>query len=153
MDLVVRRGRAPDEVSESELLAFLESERSVSRGLYCRILDNWLGSFPSEQLYVGFFEDIRERPRELMSELFEHLGVSCDVDWSSFPLGRVILPSVAPRGEGAQGRRIRTAPGDSGSEPIPCPDSVRERLGQLYAEELARLSERYGERIARWQCE
>ena len=153
MDLVVRSGRALGEVSESEFLAFLESERSVSRGFYCRILDNWLGSFPSEQLYVGFFEDIRERPKELMSELFAHLGVSCDVDWSSFPLGRVIMPSVVPRGEGAQDRRIRTTPGDTGGEPVPCPDSVRERLGQLYAEELARLSERYGKRVAHWQRE
>ncbi len=150
MDLVVRSGRALDEVPESELLAFLESERSVNRGLYCGMLDNWLSSFPSEQLYVGFFEDIRERPRELMSELFAHLGVSRDVDWSSFPLQRVILPSVEPRGAAAQDRRIGTASGEARGEPVPCPDSVRERLGQLYAEELARLSERYGKRVAHW---
>jgi hypothetical protein len=153
MELVVRSGRALPEVPESEFLAFLESERSVSRGLYCRMLDNWLSSFPSEQLYVGFFEDIRERPRELMSELFAHLGVSSDVDWGSFPLARVILPSVEPRGAGSQDRRIGAAPGDTRGEPAPCPDSVRGRIGRLYAEELARLSERYGKRVARWQYE
>ena len=151
MDLVVRSGRALDEVPESELLAFLESERSVNRGLYCGMLDNWLSSFPSEQIYVGFFEDIRERPRELMSEVFAHLGVSCDVDWGSFPLQRVILPSVEPRGAAAQDRPIGAAPGNARGAPVPCPDSVRERLGQLYAEELARLSERYGKRVAHWR--
>ena len=153
MDLVVRRGRAFHEVSESEFLAFLESERSVSRGLYCRMLDNWLSLFPSEQLYVGFFEDIRERPREFMSELFAHLGVSRDVDWGSFPLQRVIQPSVTPRGAEGPGRGVAAAAGDAGSEPAPCPDSVRERIRQLYAEELARLSERYGKRVAHWRCE
>jgi hypothetical protein len=151
MDLVVRSGRAFEEVPESELLAFLESERSVDRGLYSRILDNWLSSFPAEQLYVGFFEDIRQRPRELMSELFAHLGVSCDVDWGSFPLRRVILPSVEPRGNGTPDRRPRAAAGEAGGESIPCPDSVRERLGRIYAEELARLSDRFGQRVAHWR--
>jgi hypothetical protein len=150
MDLVVRSGRALDEVPESEFLAFLESERSLSRGLYCGILDNWLSSFPPEQLYVGFFDDIRQRPRELLSELFAHLGVSCHVDWDSFPLRRVIQPSVAPGGEGAQEGRVGAASGDSGDAPVPCPDAVRKRLGQLYAEELARLSDRYGSRVAHW---
>jgi hypothetical protein len=151
MDLVVRSGRAFEEVPESEFLAFLESERSVSRGLYCRMLDNWLGSFPSEQLYVGFFEDIRERPRELISEIFAHLGVSSNVDWDSFPLRRVILPSVEARGDGAKDGGLGSAPGNQGGESAPCPDSVRQRLGQLYAEELARLAERYGKRVAPWK--
>jgi hypothetical protein len=151
MELVVRGGRALHEVPESEFLAFLESERSVSRGHYCRMLDNWLSWFPSEQLWVGFFEDIRERPRELMSELFAHLGVSREVDWSAFPLRQVILPSVEPRGAGAQGRCAGAAPADAGGESTPCPASIRTRLRQLYAEELARLSERYGERVAHWR--
>jgi hypothetical protein len=151
MDLVVRSGRALEEVPETELLAFLESERSFDRGRYCGMLDNWLSSFPLEQLYVGFFEDIRERPRELMSEIFAHLGVSCDVDWGSFPLQRVILPSVEPRGAVAQDRPTGEVPGNVRGGLVPCPDSVRERLGQLYAEELVRLSERFGERVARWR--
>lgn len=150
MDLVVRRGRALHEVSESEFFAFLESERSLSRGLYCRIIDNWLSAFPSEQLYVGFFEDIRERPRELMSELFAHLGVSRDLDWGSFPLQRVIQPSVAPPGAREPDRGVGAVSEESGGESASCPDSVRERIRQLYAEELARLSERYGKRIAHW---
>ena len=149
MDLVVRSGRAVGEVPEAEFLAFLESERSVSRSLYCRMLDNWLSCFPSEQLYVGFFDDIRERPRELLGELFAHLRVASEVDWEGFPLGRVILPSVEPRGERAREAGVRAAPGEG--EPVPCPASVREHLGRLYAEELARLSERYGERVARWR--
>jgi hypothetical protein len=152
MDLVVRRGRAFDDVPEGEFLAFLESERSVSRSLYCRMLDNWLSVFPSEQLYVGFFETISERPRELLSELFAHLGVSSEVDWGSFPIGRVILPSVEPRPEEGRDRGVRGPLGGTGGEYLPCPDSIRKRLEQLYAEELARLSERYGERVARWRC-
>jgi hypothetical protein len=115
------------------------------------MLDNWLRWFPPEQLWVGFFEDIRQRPRELMSELFAHLGVSRDVDWGSFPLESVILPSVEPREAGARNRDDRTAPGDTRGERAPCPDSIRERLEELYAEELVRLSERYGERVARWR--
>jgi len=150
MDLVVRRGRALHEVSESELFAFLESERSLSRGLYCGILDNWLSAFPSEQLYVGFFEDIRERPRELISELFAHLGVSRDLDWGSFPLQRVIHPSVASPGARGPDRDVGPVSGGGGGESASCPDSVRERIRQLYAEELARLSERYGKRVAHW---
>jgi hypothetical protein len=88
-----------------------------------------------------------------MSEIFAHLGVSSDVDWDSFPLRRVILPSVEARGDGAKDGGIGSAPGNQGGESAPCPDSVRQRLGQLYAEELARLSERYGKRVAPWKRE
>jgi len=151
MDLAFRRGRAPGDVPESEYRAFLESETATRRGDYAAILDAWLAVFPRDQLYVGFFEAIRERPRELLSEVFRHIGVSTDVDWDAFPAARVIVPRVSPERKG-HGVALLDEAGDSDSRRHPCPAVIRAWLVQRYADDLERLAERFGEPAARWRA-
>jgi hypothetical protein len=153
MDLVVRPGRRLEEVPESDFLAFLESEGSISRSRYSAILDTWLSVFPSEQLYVGFFEAIREAPRELLSELFAHIGVSRGVDWERFPVERVIQPRVGPAARESRERMQRTTADGNEGDAVRCPDAIRKRLEQLHGEEIERLSRRYGERVAHWRID
>ena len=90
MNLVNLPNREFKEVDESEFYSHFTAKRSVKRGNYLTILDNWLSVFPHAQLYVGSFEDIANCPQKLLGEVFAHIGVSQEVDWSSFPYRRVI---------------------------------------------------------------
>jgi hypothetical protein len=146
MDLAERRGRAPESVPEGEYLAFLGSDVALARGDYLGILERWLAVFPAEQLFVGFFEAIREDPRGLLAAVFRHIGVSHDVDWARFPLAQRISPAV---GGGQKGHGLRLEPADT--ERMPCPPAVRAWLAERYAPDLARLAERFGPPAARWQ--
>ena len=151
MDLASRRGRDPEQVPFDEAIAFLESDLTVRRSDYGAILDAWLAVFPREQLYVGFFEWIRERPRELLSEVFRHIGVSADVDWEEFPLEKVIVPGVAPGRKGHTTECLERAEGSDESGRHPCPEPVRRWLEQRYADDLERLAQRLGGPAESWR--
>ncbi len=136
MALVYKIGRSVEEVNETELLGDLGSRGSLKRGDYVRTLDTWLSVFPREQLFVGFFEDLRECPQDLLRRIFEFLGVTTAVDWGCFPYKQVVRPASEVQLPGA-------------SPPIPekCERFVRE----LYADQLAELSVRFGARVVGWR--
>jgi hypothetical protein len=136
MNVATKTQRSVDDVPEAEFYAHFTGDSSTRRGDYLRMLDNWLGVFPEEQLFVGFFDDLASRPRELLCALFDHLGVSSAVDWTRFPYAQVIH---------ARGRRI--GPGSTVSR---VPDPYREFLRQMYADDIAALHERFGSRVAGW---
>jgi hypothetical protein len=146
MDLAERRGRPPEAVPESEYLAFLASEAATVRGDYPAILERWLAAFPAEQLFVGFFEAIREDPRGLLRDVFKHIGVSIDVCWEGFPFAQRISPAVSQE---RKGHGLRVAP--AGAESAPCPPGVRTWLARRYAGDVERLVERFGAPAARWR--
>ena len=93
------------------------------------MLDRWTSVFPEEQLYVGFFEEISERPRELLRAVFKHIGVSEDVTWDDFPTRE----------------RIHEGPG------IPLPDHFRGCLEEVYAPEIDRIAARFGGPAKGWR--
>jgi len=130
MNLVNFPNRAFKEVGESEFYSHFKAKRSVKRGNYLTILDNWLSVFPHEQLYIGFFEDITDCPQKLLGEVFAHIGVSQEVDWSSFPYRRVINKN----------------PG------IPMPKKYRDLLKEIYCQDIENLYARFGDRVATWRC-
>jgi hypothetical protein len=136
MNLVYKTGRSVEEVSETELLGHLGSRGSLQRGDYVRTLDTWLSVFPREQFFVGFFEDVRECPQDLLRSIFEFLGVTTEVDWNCFRLGDMIRPFSEERSPGA---------------PPPIPEKYERFLRELYAGQLAELSARFGARVAGWR--
>jgi hypothetical protein len=120
--------RRYEEVDPREFYAHFQSEDSRGKGDYLRILEHWESVFPARQIFIGFFEDIQSRPCELFREVLAHLGVSTDINPADYPFHRVVN---AGRG-------------------TPMPREFREFLTELYAPELARLRERFGERVAHW---
>ncbi len=138
MELVTKKKRKLAEVTDSAFKTYFTSERCMRRNDYLTILDNWMSVFPREQLYIGFFEDIVNHPRELLSDVFSHLGVSGKVNWTRFPVDQVVLPHTGPV-HGHQGSRTHMRP------------EIRRFLEQLYKPEIDRLYERFGEPIAAWR--
>jgi len=128
MNLMKFSGKKMEEISNSKFRRHFI--RSQGRGDYPAILDRWLKIFPSEQLYVGFFEDISLCPKKLLSEVFAHLGVSQDVDWKSFPYQRVI--NKGPK--------------------VPIPEQHRNFLELMYGRAIEDLYQRFGSKVENWRC-
>ena len=71
-----KAGRSLDSLSLDDLKRMVEREGMSLRGDYARTINNWGGYFPEEQFFIGFFEDIVENPKWLLSRIFEFLGVN-----------------------------------------------------------------------------
>lgn len=129
MNLVSQRGREFDSVSDAEFLAHFQSPASLARGDYDTILHNWTAAFGRQKLWIGMYEDLDTRPRELLTEAFTHVGLSTVVDWSAIPYQQRVF----------EGPRVAM------------PDRFGEFLSQLYRPKVAQLGERFGIDVARWK--
>lgn len=130
LNLVVRQRRTFDSVTEEEFIAQFRHQRTIGRGDYLGILESWLSAFPEEQMFIGFFEDIGERPKELLSDVFEHIGASTDVDWAALPYNRVIHAGAG----------------------VPLPDRLRTVAEEMYGAEIDRIADRFGGWAESWRC-
>jgi hypothetical protein len=57
------------------------SATSLLRTNYIRTLETWSVAFPADQIFVGFLEDIRFHPRELLNRLCFFLGLTPIEEW------------------------------------------------------------------------
>jgi hypothetical protein len=104
MNLVAKPGKDIREISDKEIIDYFKSPKCLARSDYLTTLNKWLDVFPREQLYIAFFDDVKEKPRLLLTKLFNFLNVSTGVDWDLFPLNDIIVPRyeagyVVRRGE------------------------------------------------------
>ena len=98
------------------------------QGHFTKQLDQWLSVFPEEQLFVGFFDDLKENPKDLLTGIFQHIGVSTEIDWSLLPLGDVVNKNPSHT----------------------MPERFRGHLEELYADEIDRLRRRFDGPTRRW---
>jgi Sulfotransferase domain len=120
MEFSVVRGLGAQPISAEAYCEFLRSDTCRARGDYRTILANWMTVFPTSQIFIGLLDDIDERPEELLGRLFDFLGVSSGVDYSSYPVCEKIFAGL----------------------PIPMPDRCRELLDRMYdASEIGKLGE------------
>lgn len=149
MNLLAQTGRTLEEVSESEMRAYLSSDFVVRSGRYTAMLDNWLSVFPREQLWLGLFEDIAQRPESLLREVLRHIGASLAVDWSRFPLHDTILPPAGVQFAHCDpGRGVKVAGHQRTDRTMP--RHYRDFLREQYRDEIETLAGRYGLPVAGW---
>jgi len=79
MEFPVVRGEALETTSDEQLQSFLESPKCLERGDYPTILTRWWTTFGRERVFVGLYDDIAERPADLLGRLWRFLGVRDDV--------------------------------------------------------------------------
>jgi Sulfotransferase domain len=128
MNLAVQPGRPVASLTDQEIISHFQSDRSRMRGDYESILKNWLSHFDRRQVFTAFFEDISTRPKELLSDVFQFLGLSTDLNWSAFPYNQVVL-----QGAGAT-----------------MPPRLRRILVEIYQEPIRRLGQLFNAPAQRW---
>jgi hypothetical protein len=128
----LRRSSKADNLADVPLDVFrrlLNSDATTSRSDYPRALDRWLSVYPSEQLYIAFFESIYQEPQALLTAVFKHIGVQTDINWATMPYLEKF--NVNPK----------TA----------IPPAIRALLEERYAPQIEQLYARFGERVAAWR--
>ncbi len=111
--------------SDDAFKAHFNSVSSRRLSHYKRTLDIWGASFPNENFFVGYLEDIQFRPARMVRSVYEFLGVATDDS-------HVIR------------RKIHVG----GVETMPT--HLASYLAELYLPQLARLHRLLGGHASRW---
>jgi hypothetical protein len=129
-ELARRRGRSLEQVSDKQLLRHFDRTAHVLRTDYLRTFERWEGVFGRDRMFVGFLDEIREDPGDLLLRLYKFLGVSDSPDNIPAGISRKVNTS----------REYSTA----------IPEPVRVHLAELYLPQLQELSNRFGEPVTSW---
>lgn len=129
MNLVRGTGRRYEDVSDEEFLEHFDSERSVRRGDYLRIIEDWTSALGREQVFIGFFDDVVNRPINLLEGIFHHVGASNPVEWDRFPYDIAINRGVQ----------------------IPLPEHHKRYLEGRYRDEIDQLHRLLGHPVDNWR--
>ena len=114
------------------IMKFLRRDKVLDRGNYLDIIERYHSYWPKENFFLGFYEQIKEDPEKLLSEIFEFLGAKRDVDLSSLPTKEVI---------------------NKRTPSYEMPEEVRDFLRDYYREHIDRMVEVFGEPAERWKWE
>lgn len=82
-------GQHPEMPSPSALLAELDTNRCRSRSGYRHTIETWEHHFPGRQMLVMFFEDVRNRPRDVLRNVCDALGMTYDEGF--FPVATEVI--------------------------------------------------------------
>lgn len=110
-----------------EIKTFIDSPAQMLRSNYLRTLDHWSAHYPTERIFVGFYDDIEARPAELVARILEFLGVDPARSEKQDLKSRVLVSREAPM-----------------------PPEIRLYLSQKYMADLEALAERFGEPVTNW---
>ncbi len=116
-DLARNRGRSLQEVAPGEIEDFLRSPYQIRCAQYVQNIRRWARHLKRGHLFVGLFDDIAQRPAELLLEVMGFLGVRASP--------RYILPDAA-------------APVNPTAR-VMIPPRYRELLTQLLGDEIEAL--------------
>jgi hypothetical protein len=70
------KGRSVDEVPFDLLRKHLDNPFSTLRGDYVRMLRNWGSHFHTQQIFIGYKEEIEESPVQLLERIAAFLGIA-----------------------------------------------------------------------------
>jgi hypothetical protein len=127
MSLDRSKGKAIDAVTEEEFLRIFNGEGSRRRTDYLLTLDTWSAFYPKDRIFVGFLEDVRFFPEELLRAVYDFLGVD---------------PTFRPPRAGS---KVHTR--STGSVPaVPLA-----HLARSYSDEISALCERFGGYASFWR--
>jgi hypothetical protein len=141
--------RPIDDFSADEVGAIFAKDPVIKAGGYTAILDKWLSVFPREQVFVGFYDDLAAQPRELLTDIFEFLGVTTDVAWSTFPYHETIIPPAGRAYKHHNSWRGVIAPEHQNSADL-LRGELEAQLHTLLRPELLKLRGRFGEKVEHW---
>lgn len=75
-------GDGIDAIDEETIKNFLDERETIRRSRYIETLRIWKQVYPKEQIFIGFFEQLKDNPSQLLKEICDFL----EVDASYIPL-------------------------------------------------------------------
>ncbi len=136
MELADLPGRSPESISVDEWIRFLGSPACRARSDYESMLARWTAHFGEDRMFVGFHDHVASRPRDLLSDIFDFLGVAPPADWSAYPTEARVQPA------GVRGGRYEPRP--------PMPSPGRDWLVSTWSGPIARLALRFPDPVSSW---
>jgi hypothetical protein len=142
----------------------------LAAGFCSRFLASYVDRFPPEQLRLVLFEELRNDPARVMAEIFEFLGVDATVEVDhgvrhnasrgviSNPVARAIwtrtaIPRAVVRRHLPLAVRERVfAAFTRNVEPLTLEPELRDRLRDLYRDEIESLGALLGRDLSQWDA-
>lgn len=121
-DLVRNSKRRFEDVSADEFRAFFSDPYQRRCAQYAALAETWGSRLQPGNLYVGVFDQIATRPREMLLDVMRFLGVRADPRYVDPNAGNPVNPTAATR----------------------IPAEQRAFLEDLFADDLAAARERFG---------
>lgn len=118
-DLCKERKRVVADVPREEWLNFFNKEYQIKCGHYSQFLPLWEKMIPKENLMVGRFLDVSQKPRDVLRRVYHLIGIDA---------GDNLLPS-----EAAEPVNATQAAG--------IPEDLLGELQKIYGEEVSRLQD------------
>lgn len=120
--LVRDKGVGYEQVPFSEFEKFYQDENQIRGGSYSKIITRWQQYVQPDNLFVGFFDDIKNAPEDLLLRVFEFLEVSTDDKYLRKDAKKVINPTMQKA----------------------IPEEHFRLLMDIYGPELKEINKRYG---------
>lgn len=73
---VMIEGRDFNQVSEQEMLDWIQSEFAQKKGNIEAILKKWKRAVPEDQIFIGLYEEMKLKPLEFIKRIYQFLGLS-----------------------------------------------------------------------------
>lgn len=121
-----------DAVPDDHFIKAFNRKSSRLRDNYIRTIDNWRKFYPENQFFLGFLDDISERPVEFMRGLYSFLGVDASENYVAQDAHRKVIAKV------------------SGSAKGPIPTHLACYLARMHHDLIAELHHRFGGPATRW---
>jgi len=132
-----------DDINDNEFYSWIDNEWAyrpergiggdfvpgILQGHYCKAIENWTTFFPNDQLLVVFFDEIKRDPQGLLCKVFDHIGVTTNIDWEKQPMWTVVNKN--PEHE--------------------IPTRFFEYLREKYSDEIEELRKRYPSEVKNWR--
>lgn len=123
-----RHKRDIDAVSEAEWLYYFNKPQALVRSDYVRTVTIWKRHYPKDQFFIGYFDDIVQRPQDLLLKIFGFLEVAVSE--------KHLSENCSKRFNAGAKRSI--------------PDRWRTYLAKMYCEQIREISEVFGGPAELW---
>lgn len=107
------------DVNDDYVYRFFEFDGCRMKGDYLSTLLHWQAHFPKDQLFIGYYEDVKQNARQFLNQIFHFLGVDEVSQWDKYPLDRIF----------------------NKSKKLPIPERFEKYLSDKYAADLLRIYE------------
>lgn len=164
--MLLRRGTVRDDPEYYLDRTASDQPRFLEDGLYHRHLSRFLDHFPREQIEVLLYEDVRERPAEVVEIVCNHIGIAPrvvpeavaarlnDSESPLLPLSlRRLLQPIKAAVQPFRGQPWFEAARSTLARPMhypPLTDDLRRRLGDYYARDIEKLGPLIGRDLTPW---